>query len=109
MNQIGLFVSVIGFIFGCIFFVISGRQLKKESAKLRHLNELLLRGFHNAGVIDVIVNESGEPISLNVKLVGVAGGTVTATGDISVKVNRTVGGTVTPTGNRAFEVTKKNS
>lgn len=53
----GLFVSI-------VFYWLSGRGLRNEAKRLRHLTTLIIRGLEEAGVAKFTRGASGEPIGL---------------------------------------------
>lgn len=69
---VGLFITVGSMAFGVIigaiitwlvtrsYYIKASNELKNESAELRRLSKLLLRGFENAGLIELNRNNTGE-------------------------------------------------
>jgi hypothetical protein len=60
--------AVITWFFSWLYYAKSGKQLVQEAAKLRQLNELLLRGMENAGLMKIARDESGQPTGLVIEL-----------------------------------------
>jgi len=60
--------SVVTWFFSWRYYAKAGKELQEETAKLRQLNELLLRGLENAGLMKVARDESGQPTGLVIEL-----------------------------------------
>lgn len=60
--------SLISWFFSRRYYVKAGQELQAEAAELRHLNNLLLRGLENAGMMKVARDEHGNPTGLEIAL-----------------------------------------
>lgn len=62
---VGLISGLItGFVTCLVFYVLSGRDLKKEADDLRKLNVLIIRAMENARIVAVNWDADGRPIGL---------------------------------------------
>lgn len=60
--------SLVTWFFSWRYYAKAGEELQDEAAKLRQLNDLLLRGLENAGLMKVARDESGQPTGLIIEL-----------------------------------------
>ncbi len=66
---------VSGTIVSLVFYLLSGRQLAKEAARLRNLTTLIIRGMEEGGLVKFNRDASGEPIGLVFERhIGIGGG-----------------------------------
>ncbi len=61
-------------IVACVFYWLSGRDLKHEATELRRLNVLLIRALHNSGAIEARFDDQGNPVGLIIKVSAAIGG-----------------------------------
>ena len=76
--------GAITFLVSLIFYVPQAISLKRESARLRHNTNMILRAMHNEGLAEVKWDEHGEPEGLVIRLGGVAGARSSASGELTV-------------------------
>jgi len=86
MTWIGLIEGVVaGLVSGAVvsgaFYALSGRDLKREAARLGQVTNLVTLGLESAGIAVFKRNERGEPIGVDVILRGTTG--VVRTGAVS--------------------------
>ncbi len=52
------------------YYVRAARELKNEASELRRLNNLMLRGMEDAGLVEFNKDEKGNIKGLNLKIAG---------------------------------------
>lgn len=70
--------SLITWFFAWLYYEKAGRELKQESAELRRLNQILLSGLENAGLMKIARDPEGNPTGVIVEATGHARGSSTA-------------------------------
>ena len=94
-----------GSIVSVVFYLLSGRQLRREALMLRALSVLLLRALKYQGVAEIRLDEEGEPIGLN--FMKDLFGSMVPKGELNKSIQKTVGGTVSPSGQITARVFKR--
>lgn len=64
-----------------VFYVLAGKQLRKEAAELRRLSEMVLHSLEQAGLVQFVRDANGKITGLNI-VVKLAGSEMKAHGGV---------------------------